>query len=86
VHARSRLSLQYHNYRKEFWRVIRGPVMVQIGDQTFRAKEGETFEIPAGAVHRLSALERDSTVLEISYGRFDEQDIVRVEDDFGRTG
>jgi hypothetical protein len=43
-----------------------------------------TFEIPRGAVYRLYALANDSTVSEISYGYFDEQDIVRVED-FGRT-
>ncbi len=85
VKANKRLSLQYHNSRKEFWRVIRGPVQVQIGEKTFVGKEGDVFDIPMGAIHRLTAMKEDSMVLEISYGHFDENDIVRIEDDFGRT-
>jgi mannose-6-phosphate isomerase-like protein (cupin superfamily) len=85
VKSRSRLSLQYHNLRREFWKVITGPVTVEIGDKKFTGKEGDEFEVPVKTNHRLAASEKDALVLEISYGRFDEDDIVRVEDDFGRT-
>lgn len=85
VKPKSRLSLQYHNLRREFWKVIAGPVTVEIGGKKFTGKEGDEFEIPVKTNHRLAALEKDALVLEISYGRFDEDDIVRVEDDFGRT-
>lgn len=85
VKARSRLSLQYHNHRNEFWKVIRGPVRVEIGGKEYRGEEGDEFRIPAGSKHRLAALENDALLLEISYGRFDENDIIRVEDDFGRV-
>lgn len=85
VKAKKRLSLQYHNSREEFWRIIRGPVQVQIGDRKFIGKEGDFFHIPKGSIHRLSAIDKDSMILEISYGHFDENDIVRIEDDFGRA-
>lgn len=85
VKAKSRLSLQYHNKRREFWKVIKGPVAVEIAGEKFTGNEGDEFEIPVKANHRLAALEKEGLVLEISYGRFDEGDIVRVEDDFGRT-
>lgn len=81
----SRLSLQYHKQRKEFWKVIRGPVGIQIGEDMFTGKEGEEFEIPTGAKHRLQGLDVDGIILEISFGKFDEDDIVRLEDDFGRA-
>ena len=85
VKAGSRLSLQYHNNRREFWKVIKGPVSVEIGGEKFTGNEGDEFEIPVKSNHRLAGLEKEGLVLEISYGRFDEDDIVRVEDDFGRT-
>jgi mannose-6-phosphate isomerase len=85
VKASSRLSLQYHNRRKEFWKVIRGPVDVQIGDDVITGNEGDEFEIPVGVKHRLQGLSSHGIILEISFGDFDEQDIVRLDDDFGRA-
>ncbi|HEX6561484.1 MAG TPA: phosphomannose isomerase type II C-terminal cupin domain [Nitrososphaera sp.] len=86
VKAGSRLSLQYHEKRREFWKVVKGPAIVQIDGKTFTGKAGDEFEIPTRAKHRLAAKKSsDALVLEISYGHFDEDDIVRIEDDFGRT-
>lgn len=85
VNPGERLSLQYHEKRREFWKIVRGPALVQIGNKKTTGREGDEFEIPAKARHRLSALDSEVLVLEISYGRFDENDIVRVEDDFGRA-
>lgn len=85
VKPNSRLSLQYHNNRREFWKVIKGPVSVEIAGKKFTGREGDEFEIPVKANHRLAGLKKEGLVLEISYGQFDEDDIVRVEDDFGRT-
>jgi hypothetical protein len=47
-------------------------------------KEGEHIKIGTGVKHRIKAYE-DCIVLEISYGRFDENDITRIEDDYGRV-
>ncbi|MDW0121262.1 MAG: phosphomannose isomerase type II C-terminal cupin domain [Nitrososphaeraceae archaeon] len=85
VNANSRLSLQYHKKRSEFWKVIKGTAVVEIDKKTIVLKEGETITIPRQAKHRVLALESDCIILEIAYGRFDENDIVRLEDDYQRV-
>jgi mannose-6-phosphate isomerase len=85
VNANSRLSLQYHKKRSEFWKVIKGTAVVEIDKKTIVLREGETITIPRQAKHRVLALESDCIILEIAYGRFDENDIVRLEDDYKRV-
>lgn len=80
-----RLSLQYHSNRSEFWKVIKGPVKVQLGDETRTLHEGESITIPKKAVHRLIGAGVNAMILEISIGEFEESDIVRLEDDYKRT-
>ncbi len=82
--ANKRLSLQYHSNRSEFWKIVKGPVKVQIGNDTRILQTGETITIPRKAIHRLSAERVDAIVLEIATGSFDESDIVRLEDDYKR--
>jgi mannose-6-phosphate isomerase len=79
-----RLSLQYHNNRSEFWKVIKGPIRVQLGSDTKTLQTGESVTIPAKTIHRLIGAGTDAVVLEISTGEFDEGDIVRLEDDYKR--
>lgn len=85
VNAHSRLSLQYHNNRSEFWKVLKGTAVVELEGRTVILTEGETLTIPRQARHRLGALDSDCMVLEIAYGKFDERDIVRIEDDYQRV-
>ncbi|MCY1154880.1 MAG: phosphomannose isomerase type II C-terminal cupin domain [Thermoproteota archaeon] len=85
VNANSRLSLQYHKKRSEFWKVIKGTAVVEIDKKTIVLREGETITIPRQAKHRVLALKSDCIILEIAYGRFDENDIVRLEDDYQRV-
>lgn len=84
VDADKRLSLQYHNNRSEFWKVIKGPIKVQIGEEIKTLQTGETMMIPKKAIHRLIGAGTDAIILEISTGEFDERDIVRLEDDYSR--
>jgi mannose-6-phosphate isomerase-like protein (cupin superfamily) len=84
VNANSRLSLQYHNKRSEFWKVMKGTAMVELDDRTKILTEGETISIPRKAKHRVSALESECVILEIAYGKFKEDDIVRIEDNYDR--
>ena len=86
VNAHSRLSLQYHKKRSEFWKVIKGTAVVELAGRTVILTEGETISIPKQARHRVAALDSDCVILEIAYGRFDENDIVRIEDDYQRAG
>ena len=81
-----RLSLQYHNNRSEFWKVIKGPVSVQLGSDTKILQKGESITIPKKQIHRLIGAGTDAIILEISMGEFDENDIVRLEDDYKRAG
>ena len=84
VKPNSRLSLQYHDKRSEFWKIVFGTAYIQIDDRSYVLKEGQTIEIPNKARHRVEAKETKCTILEISYGIFDESDIVRLEDDYKR--
>ena len=85
VNAHSRLSLQYHNKRSEFWKVVKGSAVIDLEGKTMVLAEGETVTIPRQAKHRVAALDRDCIILEIAYGRFEESDIVRIEDDYQRV-
>ena len=84
IKANSRLSLQYHKERWEFWKVMKGTAQVELDGKVLEVKEEENVTIPIGAKHRVKALNNDCVILEISYGKFDENDIVRVEDDYQR--
>ena len=79
-----RFSLQFHKKREEFWLFLDNPAKVTVGKKTFRVKGGEEVFIPMKTLHRIEAYKKPVRVLEISLKKFDEKDIVRVEDDFGR--
>lgn len=79
------LSLQSHQKRSEFWRVLVGDGFVQVGEDKKNVSVGEEVEIPLGAKHRLSAGSSGLVVLEISVGEFFEDDIVRYDDKYGRV-
>ena len=80
-----RNSLQKHKWREEFWKVLEGHVHIWIGNKKIEAKRGDEFMIKKGQLHRLEGLSKEAKVLEISFGKFDENDIERIEDDFGRA-
>ena len=85
INAGAVLSLQSHEQRSEFWRVLSGAPIVIIDDTETVAKPGDEFFVPQGAKHRLKGGEVDSQVLEIAFGTFDEDDITRYEDVYGRA-
>src|SRR3989344_5946606 len=84
INPNSSLSLQYHNHRAEFWRIISGHPSITIGESTIVAKPGDEFMVPILEKHRIETKEEASQILEIAYGEFDESDIIRVEDKYGR--
>ena len=84
VKPRKKLSLQYHKKRKEFWRVLKGNGRVTIGNKVLSAKLGDEFIVKKRQKHRIEAFNKELVILEISFGEFDENDVVRLEDDFGR--
>ena len=80
-----RLSLQTHQHRAELWQVLDVPIDVTVGEETWSAVPGEQVWVAQGAVHRMAnSGDRAGRVLEVGYGHFDEDDIVRLEDDYSR--
>ena len=84
VKPQEELSLQYHNHRDEFWKVIKGKAQITLGDKIIEAKEGDEFYIPKKTKHRITTKESQVKILEISFGEFDENDIIRLEDKYKR--
>lgn len=84
VNPNSKLSLQYHNHRDEFWYIIDGEGQVVIGEKTHPAKAGDEFTVPVKTKHRIMTKDSPLVILEISFGKFDEEDIVRIEDIYNR--
>jgi len=87
VLAGARLSLQYHHRRLEHWYVVRGQGMVTCGDEQIAVVPGDAVDIPTGAPHRIHNTGTAELVfIEVQRGDyFGEDDIVRLEDDYGRN-
>jgi mannose-6-phosphate isomerase len=93
VKPKARLSWQYHHRRAEIWQVYQGEVgIIRSDDDTegmlIKYKEGEQVKLAQGERHRLIGLEYYGIVAEIWQHSdsipSDEEDIVRVQDDFSR--
>jgi len=84
VKPHSSLSLQYHFKRNEFWKIIKGAAKITVGEKIYDAKEGDEFVIPKNAKHRIETEEHHAKIMEISYGEFDAEDIVRIDDKYNR--
>jgi mannose-6-phosphate isomerase len=81
------LSSQYHHHRDELWVVLDPGARVELDGKVLEPGPGERLFIPRETVHRLSCTgEAPVRILEISFGEFDEEDIVRLEDAYGRVG
>lgn len=85
VNKKSKLSLQSHKHRAELWLCLRGQCTVTIDNKKIKLTEDNRVFIPQGARHRIETGARHSCLLlEISFGQFDEEDIERFEDEYGR--
>ncbi len=82
-----RLSLQYHRHRSEHWTIVQGLAEVEINHLPQRLMAGQHVHIPVGALHRIRALGGEDLVfVEVQVGAvLDENDIIRVDDDYGRV-
>ncbi len=83
-----RLSYQRHAHRAEHWLIVRGSALVVLDGKELHPAPGEAVDVPIGALHRIENVGDDDVVfVEVQLGDyFGEDDIVRVEDDFGRAG
>lgn len=82
-----RLSYQLHNRRAEHWFVVSGTGEVLLDGATVAVAPGQAVDVAQGTAHRISNTGHDPLVfIEVQHGEyFGEDDIVRLEDDFGRA-
>ncbi|MGV8083270.1 MAG: mannose-1-phosphate guanylyltransferase/mannose-6-phosphate isomerase [Coriobacteriia bacterium] len=82
----ARLSLQKHHHRAEHWIVVSGSAMVTRDDEQVEVHANESIFLPVGCVHRLENCGKlPLQLIEVQVGEYlGEDDIVRIDDDFGR--
>ena len=86
IRAGARLSRQRHAHRSEHWIVVAGRGLVELNDQEHSVAAGSQLLIPRGAVHRATATGADLLIVEVQRGAIlREDDIERLEDDYGRV-
>lgn len=87
VNPDSRLSLQWHHHRDETWTVARGTAQVTVGEESKSLGRGQSLFVPRTVLHRIANVSKIDPleIIEVQTGEYlGEDDIVRVEDDFGR--
>ena len=81
-----RLSRQYHKIKEETIMVLRGTLLLEIGEGEniveHKLKRGENFHVTPGTIHRFCAPSGGCTLIEVSTPEID--DVVRLQDDYGR--
>jgi mannose-1-phosphate guanylyltransferase / mannose-6-phosphate isomerase len=84
----AKLSLQKHAHRAEHWVIVKGTARITRGDDVFTLTENESTYIPIGAVHRIENPGTEPLqIIEVQSGGYlGEDDIVRLDDTYGRKG
>jgi mannose-6-phosphate isomerase len=87
VRPGGRLSYQFHEYRAEHWFVVEGAGTVTLDGAEVRVSHGDTIDVERRIPHRIENQGDQRLVfIEVQHGdSFDETDIVRLEDDYGRA-
>jgi mannose-6-phosphate isomerase len=88
VAAGRRLSYQRHARREEHWLVVHGTGRVTLEGDEFDVHPGTAVDVPVGAAHRIAntGATEPLTFIEVQRGEyFGEDDIVRLDDDYGRA-
>jgi mannose-6-phosphate isomerase len=82
-----RLSYQRHARRSEHWFMVHGTAVVTLDGDRREISPGDAVDIPVGTDHRIENPSDELVVfVEVQHGDyFGEDDIVRIEDDYGRT-
>lgn len=82
--AGCRTSLQSHGRRREIWVCVEGTIAAEHNGAVHEIFPGDTLTIDRGDEHRLGS-DTGGTIVEVAYGEPDEDDINRLEDDYGRA-
>jgi len=86
IYPGRRLSLQRHRLRSEHWFILSGEGIVTLGDAEIPVKAGQSIDVPKHFLHRITnSGQNELAVIEVQFGNdFSEDDIERIEDDYGR--
>jgi mannose-6-phosphate isomerase len=86
VYPGKRLSYQRHSKRAEHWFIVAGTATVTLDGAVIQVHSGESIDIPLESAHRVANQgDVDVVLIEVQQGTyFGEDDIVRLEDDYGR--
>jgi mannose-6-phosphate isomerase len=87
VEPGQRLSYQRHAHRAEHWFVVAGEGVVTLDGETRPVADGSAIDVPVGAAHRIESTGSEPLVfIEVQHGdSFAEDDIERLDDDYGRA-
>jgi len=87
VHPGKRFSYQKHAQRREHWMIVQGEGKVTLDGREIPVKEGVSVDIPVQAAHRMENTGTETLVfIEVQRGNYlSEDDITRLEDDYGRA-
>jgi mannose-6-phosphate isomerase len=87
VNAHSRLSYQTHEHRAEHWAIISGKATCVVDGEIIVVGPGQSIDVEIGQAHRITNQQDEPLVLiEVQMGLYTgEDDIVRLEDDYGRA-
>ena len=85
VNPNQKFSLQYHEHRSEYWTIVSGYGTVIVDETATPATPGTFWYIPRKAIHRAAAGEDALVFIETQIGDCREEDIVRLNDIYGRV-
>jgi mannose-6-phosphate isomerase len=88
VEPGQRLSYQRHARRSEHWFVVAGEGVVTLDGEAHPVAAGSAIDVPVGTAHRIASSGTEPLVfVEVQHGAsFGEDDIERLDDDYGRAG
>ena len=86
INPKSKISLQYHKKRSEHWVVTKGTATITLNEKKFKLREKESIFVRLGQTHRIENKTQELLdIVEVQIGKvLDENDIVRIDDIYGR--
>lgn len=85
ISPNSRLSLQSHKHRSEIWFALQPGLLAYVDDNIIRMDVLDRVYVDKGVKHRIeNPTDQTIQIIELMFGDYDEDDIVRFEDDYGR--
>jgi mannose-1-phosphate guanylyltransferase len=85
INPNESFSLQFHRKRSEHWVIVEGDGYILVNNQEEHCRVGDEFKIGIAVNHRATAGNRGLVMIEVQRGECLEEDIVRIEDNYGRV-